>query len=225
MRHIHLGLIPDGNRRWAREHGLAPTEGHRHGAVVMENCLKWCLENEIEEVSVYSLSIENLIKRPQDELREIFRVLAHYFNKLSTDDLVHKYEIKVRVLGRIYKLPDFVVKAANNVMRSTRPYQRHVLNLLVAYGAQDELLRCAQALSRSRIGRVTRKILERSLWVSRPVDLIIRTGGDHRLSNFLLYQSAYAEIFFVDKYWPDFTRDDFEACLEAFERSQRRMGG
>jgi tritrans,polycis-undecaprenyl-diphosphate synthase [geranylgeranyl-diphosphate specific] len=190
----------------------------------MEDCLKWCVEEGIEEVSVYTLSSENLAKRPKEELREIFNVFAEHFKKLSQDEFVHKYEVRVRVLGRAYKLPKFVLEAAHNVAKVTRKHAKHFLNVLIAYGGQDELLKCVQAASRSRAGKVTRKLLERCLWVSRPVDLVIRTGGEHRLSNFLLYQSAYAEIAFVDKFWPDFTREDFDQCLAEYEQSQRRMG-
>jgi len=190
----------------------------------MEECLKWCVEEGIEEVSVYTLSSENLAKRPKEELGKIFNIFSEYFNKLSQDEFVHRYEVRVRVLGRTYKLPKFVLKAAHNVAKATQKHAKHFLNVLVAYGAQDELLKCVQAASRSRVAKVTRKLLERCLWVSRPVDLVIRTGGDHRLSNFLLYQSAYAEIVFVDKFWPDFTRKDFNRCLAEYERSQRRMG-
>ena len=190
----------------------------------MEECLKWCVEEGIEEISVYSLSIENLVKRPEEELKNTFSIIAEYLEKLSREEFVRRHEVKIRVLGRIYKLPDFVLRAAHRVMKATEPHAKHVVNILVAYGGQDELLRCVQAASRSKVGRVTRKLLERFLLVSRPVDLIIRTGGDHRLSNFLLYQSAYAELIFVNKYWPDFTRRDFDRCLVEYEQSQRRVG-
>jgi len=130
----------------------------------------------------------------------------------------------VRVLGHAYRLPKFVLKSAHDVAKATQKHAKHFLNVLVAYGGQDELLRCVRAAGQSRLAKITQKLLERHLWVSRPVDLVIRTGGDHRLSNFLLYQSAYAEIAFVDKFWPDFTREDFDRCLAQYERSQRRMG-
>lgn len=224
MQPIHLGLIPDGNRRWARAHGLEPWQGHEKGAKVMEECLKWCLEEGIQEVSVYALSAENLIKRPEEELRKIFQILAEYLDKLSKDEFVHKHEVRIRVLGRTYKLPDYVLDAVHRVVKATKKHTNHFLNILVAYGGQDELLRCVQMASRSRVGRITKKLLEKFLWVSRPVDLIIRTGGDRRLSNFLPYQSAYAEIIFVDKYWPDFTREDFNRCLAEYRQRQRRMG-
>jgi tritrans,polycis-undecaprenyl-diphosphate synthase [geranylgeranyl-diphosphate specific] len=224
MKPIHLGLIPDGNRRWAQEHGLDAWEGHIRGARVMEECLKWCVEAGIEEVSVYALSSENLAKRPNEELGKIYSIFAEYFKKLSRDEFVHKYEVRVRVLGHTYRLPKFVLSAAHDVAKATHKNTKHFLNILVAYGGQDELLRCIRGASESRFGKITRKLLEKYLWVSRPVDLVIRTGSDHRLSNFLLYQSAYAEIAFVDKYWPDFTREDFDKCLEQYDRSQRRMG-
>jgi tritrans,polycis-undecaprenyl-diphosphate synthase [geranylgeranyl-diphosphate specific] len=224
MRPIHLGLIPDGNRRWAHEHGVDPSEGHIRGAMVMEQCLKWCVEAGIEEVSVYALSSENLAKRPAGELSKIYSIFAEYFKKLSRDEFVRKYEVRVRVLGHTYRLPKFVLSAAHDVAKATHHNTKHILNILVAYGGQDELLRCIRGACEGRIGKITRKLLEKYLWVSHPVDLVIRTGSDHRLSNFLLYQSAYAEIAFVDKYWPDFTKEDFDKCLEQYDRSQRRMG-
>jgi len=224
MEPIHLGLIPDGNRRWARAHGLEPWEGHERGAKVMEECLRWCVDEGIEEISVYALSAENLIKRPEQELKKIFAIFTEYFEKLSQDEFVHRHEVNIRVLGRTYKLPDPVLRAANKVAKVTKSHANHFLNILVAYGGQDELLRCIQKASRSKVGRITKRLLERCLWVSRPVDLVIRTGGDRRLSNFLPYQSAYAEIIFVDKFWPDFTREDFKKCLVEYKRRRRRMG-
>jgi len=225
MREIHLGLIPDGNRRWARLHGLPATEGHRRGAQVMEQFLKWCLEEEIQEVSIYALSTENLQKRSQEELQSIYRLMAENFRKLLNAEDLYRYEVKVNIFGKYYKLPDFVVEAARNLIRATSHHSRHFLNILVAYGAQDELLHCVRSLAESRIARITEKVLLKHLWVKRPFDLVIRTGGDHRLSNFLLYQAAYAELIFVDKYWPDFTKKDFKRCLRQFDQAQRRMGG
>lgn len=223
MKPIHLALIPDGNRRWAREHGLPVEEGHRRGARVMERCLRWCLEEGVEEVSVYALSIENLLKRPQQEIRNLLLILRDYLDRLAEDDAVHRHEVRVRVLGKLYRLPAPVLRAAARVMRATRPYARHALNLLVAYGGRDELVHAFQ-LARRRGGRLTRPRLERFLWVARPVDLVIRTGRERRLSNFLLYQSAYAELAFVDKYWPEFTRADLRRCIRRFEQAQRRLG-
>ncbi len=227
---IHLGLIPDGNRRWARLHGLPPVEGHKRGAQVMEEFLRWCLEEDrIGELSVYGLSTENLQKRSPQELRCLYGLMQDYFRKLLDSEEIYEYEVRVRVFGRYYRLPDSVVRLIRELMSATRHHSKRFVNILVAYGAQDELLHSVRSLAyslmRGRLGRVTEEALRRHLWVGRPLDLVIRTGGDHRLSNFLLYQAAYAELIFVDKYWPDFTREDFQRCLEQFERAQRRMGG
>ena len=225
MRPNHLALIPDGNRRWARKRGLPIVEGHKRGAKVVTRCLRWCLDEGIDQVSIYSLSTENFAKRSKTELRQIFKLLADGMERLSKEERIHRYEVRVNVLGHLYKLPDFLFEAAQKLMKATKPYARRFLNLLVAYGGQDEMLRAIELASKSRVGRLTKRLFNRYLWISTPVDLVIRTGGEHRLSNFLLYQSAYAEIVFVDKYWPDFTRRDFNRCLTEFERSRRRMGG
>jgi tritrans,polycis-undecaprenyl-diphosphate synthase [geranylgeranyl-diphosphate specific] len=230
MNGIHLGLIPDGNRRWARAHGLPPTEGHKRGAQVMEEFLRWCLKDDrIGELSIYGLSTENLQKRSQQELRCLYRLMQEYFRKLLDSKEIYEYEVRVKVLGNYYKLPDSVVRLIRELMDATRRHSKRFLNILVAYGAQDELLHSVRSLARSllagRLARVTEAALRKHLWVGRPLDLVIRTGGDHRLSNFMLYQAAYAELIFVDKYWPDFTYEDFKQCMEKFEGAQRRMGG
>ncbi|MCQ8898270.1 MAG: polyprenyl diphosphate synthase [Hadesarchaea archaeon] len=224
MRPQHLGLIPDGNRRWAREHGLEIWQGHERGVRVLEDFFRWCLEEDIPEVTVYTLSLENLERRSPQELQHLYRLMNSCLRRLEGDRTLHEHEVRVRVVGRLHRLPDFLLAGARRVMEATRHYQRRHLNFLIAYGAQDELLSCVRRLLSSRPARLTRQVLERYLWVRRPLDMVIRTGKEHRLSNFLLYQAAYAELFFVDKYWPDFTREDLRRCLEEFERRQRRMG-
>lgn len=224
MRPQHLGLIPDGNRRWAREHGLEVWQGHERGVRVLEDFLHWCLEEDIPEVTVYTLSLENLERRPAEELRHLYRLMNSCLRRLEGDRTLHEKEVRVRVVGRLNRLPDFLLSGVRKIVEVTRPYSRRYVNFLIAYSAQDELFSALRRLLSSRPARLTREMLERHLWVKRPVDLVIRTGREHRLSNFLLYQAAYAELFFVDKYWPDFTREDLERCLEEFEERQRRMG-
>ncbi len=220
----HLGLIPDGNRRWAREQGLEVWKGHERGVKVLEDFLHWCLEEDIPEVTVYTLSLENLEKRPAEELRRLYGLMNSCLRRLEGDRTLHEEEVRVRVVGRLNRLPGFLLSGVRKIMETTRPYSRRYVNFLIAYSAQDELFSALRRLLSSRPARLTRGMLERYLWVKRPVDLVIRTGREHRLSNFLLYQAAYAELFFVDKYWPDFTREDLKRCLEEFERRQRRMG-
>ncbi len=224
MRPLHLGLIPDGNRRWARERGLEIWRGHEEGVRVLENFLKWCLDEDIPEVTVYTLSLENLEKRSPEELRHLFKLMSSLLKRLENDETLHEREVRVRVIGKTYRLPSHLVNAARRIVGSTRSYSKNFFNFLIAYGGQDELLRCVRCMVKSKPARFTKSVLERYLWVQRPVDLVIRTGKEHRLSNFLPYQSAYAEIIFLDKYWPDFTRKDFDHCLAEFGRRQRRMG-
>ena len=196
----------------------------------MENFLRWCLEDErIEELSIYGLSTENLQKRSREELRGLYGLMREYFKKLLESEEIYEYEVRVRVLGRYYKLPKSVIRLIQQLMDATRQHSKRFVNILVVYGAQDELLHCVRSLARSllsgKLGKITEEALRRHLWIERPLDLVIRTGGDRRLSNFMLYQAAYAELIFVDKYWPDFTREDFVRCLEQFQKAERRMGG
>jgi len=196
----------------------------------MEQFLRWCLEDErIEELSIYGLSIENLQKRSPEELKGLYGLMKEYFKKLLKSEEIYEYEVRVRVLGRYYKLPKSVIRLIQELVDATKQHSKRFVNILIAYGAQDEILHCvrsiAHSLLRGKLGRITEEVLRKNLWIERPLDLVIRTGGDHRLSNFMLYQAAYAELIFVDKYWPDFTRQDFIRCLEMFQQRERRMGG
>jgi undecaprenyl diphosphate synthase len=224
MMPTHLGLIPDGNRRWARERGLETLDGHRRGAEVMRDCLHWCYDAGIEEVSVYTLSMENLIGRPPSELKSLFTLFDEYLKKLSEDEFIHQHQIQVRFPGDTKKLPSKLTKLMNELTSTTIHHSKRFLNFLVAYGGRDEIVRCVQAIRRSKLTKITKQTLQRSLGVQRPVDMVIRTGGERRLSNFMLYQCAYAELYFLDKYWPDFTKEDLLTCLEKYQKTDRRIG-
>lgn len=226
---MHVGLIPDGNRRWAIERGLSPWEGHAKGAEVMENCLKWTIEEGAEEISIYSLSTENLVKRPREELEALFGLYQEYFDKITRDEFIRRNSVRVRVLGRTYLLPEKVRLAVRRAMDATRNHTGAVVNFLMPYSGQNELVRAVQRalLSSSDDSPEAldpQKVLEGFLYVKRPVDLVIRTGGGKRLSNFLLYQTAYAELAVVDKYWPDFTREDLRRVIGEFKHRMRRKG-
>jgi len=223
----HLGIILDGNRRWAKTNGLNPWQGYWAGANKAEEFLDWCLELGIPEVSMYVLSSENFEKRSKKELREIFKVLLEKTQKLMNDEKIPKYEVKVKFCGSFHELPSGLVRAFQKLMRRARNYQKMVLNVLVNYGSQGELRKAIAKAIRSAIGkkiRITPKVIQKNLMVGKPLDLIIRTGGDHRLSNFLLWQAAYAEIYFTDTLWPDFSKREFLNIIEWFNHRQRRFG-
>jgi len=223
----HLGVIIDGNRRWATTRGLQPWEGHRHGAENIEKFLKWCAELKIPQVSIYTLSTENL-NRPKRELDELFKLFKKFLVKWLESDELDKYEIRVKFLGDFRKLPDDVVKLMKRIMKKTLKYDKLVFNFLVAYGSKFELTQAfrkvAEKIVKSGRIRITQKDIEENLLVQSPVDLIIRTGGMSRLSNFLLWQSDYAEIYVTNTLWPDFSKAELIKAIKWFNGIQRNFG-
>ena len=227
---LHLGLIPDGNRRWAKRRGLKPWEGHLRGAEKIEKFIKWCLELGIKKVSIYVLSTENIEKRSKRELKELFNILENYLSRWERgefDEIFKKYEVQVRFFGNYKKLPKSLIKLITSIMKKTAKYQKAVLNFLIGYGGTYEILNAIRKIvkmaKRKRI-RITKKLVKENLWVNDDVDLIIRTGGFSRLSNFLPLQSTYAEIYVTNKLWPDFTKRDLIKALEWFNKRKRKFG-
>ena len=225
----HIGIILDGNRRWAKKHGLSPWEGHREGAKTFEKFINWCLELNIPQISAYVLSTENL-NRPKREVNEILRLLKEYLDKLENEKihLFDKYEVKIRFHGNFKKLPKSLVKIMNRIMRRTEKYDKKILNILIAYGGKYELTKAikniAEKILRSGRIRITKKDIEENLLISGDVDLVIRTGGNYRLSNFLLWQTAYAEIYVTKTLWPDFKKRNLIKAIEWFNNVKRNFG-
>lgn len=208
---------------------MLPWLGHRQGAETVDKFLDWCLELNIPQISLYSLSTENL-NRPKKELEEIFKLYYEYLDKWmkKKGDLLDKYQVKVRFVGDLSKLPPKLVKLMGNIMTKTAKYQKKVLNFLVAYGAQFELLNAMKQVGRQmvKLGKIeiTPKAIEKNLLVSTPVDLVIRTGGYSRLSNFLLWQAAYAEIYVTNTLWPDFSKKELIKAIKWYNRTQKNFG-
>ena len=211
---------------------MKPWEGHRFGIEKLRDVLNWCLEYNIRQVSIWVLSTENL-KRSKEELDAIFRLLWEYMKKWEEEkspfyELVRKYEVQVRFFGDFRKLPPEIVRLMRTIMRKTRKYHKTMLNFLVCYGGKFELTQAVKKLIKKakesgRI-RITEKTIEKHLLIQSNVDLIIRTGGMSRLSNFLLWQSAYSEIYVTETLWPAFTKNEFVKALEWFSSVQRNFG-
>lgn len=216
-------------RRWARAHNIPSWKGHWFGAKKLEKFLRWCLELKIPQVSVYTLSTENL-KRPKRELDELFKIFYFYLDRWENgeSDFLEKYRVRVRFIGDLEKLPKKLVRLMGKVMQRTAKYQKRIINFLIGYGGKFEITQAVRAIVEEciRVGKVkiTEKDIEKKLLVKEPVDLLIRTGGEKRLSNFLLWQSSYAEIIVLNKYWPDFQKKDFLKCLKEYSGRQRRFG-
>jgi len=224
----HVAVILDGNRRWAIEHGLKPWEGHKYGAETFDKFLDWCLELNVPKISAYVLSTENL-NRPRRELVEILRLLKRELDKLENEKApkIDKYEIRVRFCGDFSKLPNSLVKIMRRIMRRTKKYNKKFLNILIAYGGRYELTIAMKNLVKRALKKrikITEKTIEENLLISGDVELVIRTGGMSRLSNFLPWQTTYAEIYVTKILWPDFKRKDLIKAIKWFNKMKRNFG-
>lgn len=224
----HLAVILDGNRRWAKKNKKHLWMGHRKGSKTFEDFLNWALELNIPKVSAWVLSTENL-DRPKRELDEIFKIAIKNAEKwLNDGELFDKYEVKIKFIGDFRRLPPPLVKLMKKLMKRTEKYQKKALNILVAYGGQAELTRVMKKMAKKvlKSGRIqiTKKDIEDNLMIDTPVDLIIRTGGMHRLSNFMLWQTAYAEMYVTKTLWPDFSKKELIKAIKWYNKVQRNFG-
>ncbi len=232
----HVGLILDGNRRYARAIGLPDIlEGHRLGANKLEEVLTWCEELEIRMVSIWILSTENLM-RPPEELAGLLRLIENKLRDTARDPKVHKKRMRIRVIGKLDVLPDSVREAIREAEEATKGYDGFFLNVALGYGGRQEIVdaiqnllrdRAAQGMSLERaIDEITPDSLGKYLYTYDlpDPDLIIRTSGEVRLSGFLLWQSAYSEYYFCDAYWPAFRRIDLLRAIRSYQQRERRFG-
>ncbi len=229
----HIAIILDGNRRWANEKVLNPWLGHEKGADKVEQLLDWCLKLDVKSVTLYTFSTENF-QRSETEILEIMRIAEERFTKLLTDKRIHGDKIRVKVLGRVSMLPDSLKQLILNVEEATANYNQHFLNFAFAYGGRAEIADAAKRIAleaqRGRLdpNKVDEQTFEQYLYTShmpkQDPDLIIRTSGEERLSGFLLWQSAYSELCFLDVYWPDFRAIDLLRAVRTFQKRKRRFG-
>lgn len=223
---IHLAVIPDGNRRWAQKRGRPEWYGHAAGARKLNELAKWCIDHpEIKTVTVYALSTENL-QRDGGELNRLWGIYRNEFRRLVSSPDTRKNKLRVNIIGdsSIWR-PD-VKQAARELMSATRHYTGRVLNIMLAYGSQFEIFNAAKKVMKAGVRRLplVPTLFQKAMMVTQPVDLLIRTGGMHRMSNFLLFQAAYAELYFSDTLWPDFSRAEFERTLNWYKKCQRKFG-
>ncbi|MEM2103863.1 MAG: polyprenyl diphosphate synthase [Candidatus Bathyarchaeia archaeon] len=229
----HIAIILDGNRRWALEKTLAPWLGHKEGAEKVEQLLNWCLKLNVKAITIYAFSIENF-RRPQREVEEIMQIASEKLRKILKDEQIHKSRVCVKVMGRINLLPEELQKLIEQVETSTRDYDSHFLNVAFAYGGRAEIIdaarKIAEKVQNSELNPedVDENLFEKYLYTSHlpkpDPDLIIRTSGEERLSGFLLWQSAYSELCFLDVYWPDFRFIDLLRAVRTFQKRKRRFG-
>lgn len=229
----HVGIILDGNRRWASAKLLPRSLGHAYGADKAEELLEWCHELGIKTLTVYALSTENLT-RDGEEVRELVELIEERLERLLANQRIHSYKVRVKALGKLELLPQRIRELLAKLEEVTREYDGHYLNLAVAYGGRQEIMdgvrKMAEKVSRGELKpyEIDNETLEKHLYTSHlrksEPDLIIRTSGEERLSDFLLWQSAYSELLFLDAYWPDFRKIDLMRAVRIYQKRARRFG-
>lgn len=229
----HIAIILDGNRRWASEKALNPWFGHEKGAERVDQLLGWCLKLGVKSMTLYAFSTENF-RRSKNEVEEIMRIAQEQFRKILTDERIHKNKVHVKVIGRLNLLPKDLQQLIMDVENATQGYDEHFLNLAIAYGGRAEIVDAARKIAdRVHEGElipeeIDEQVFEKYLYTShmskQDPDLIIRTSGEERLSGFLLWQSAYSELCFLDVYWPGFRFIDLLRAVRTFQKRRRRFG-
>ncbi len=229
----HVALILDGNRRWAKRNLNLPKTGHWKGADAVENLLDWCEEFDIKIITLYALSAENL-DRKDAELEYLYELIRTRLEKLLQDPRIHRNKMRVKGMGRIELLPESIKDVLKRLDDATKNYSEHYLNIAVAYGGQDEMVDAIKKISNKvksgklRIDDIDKNEIESNLYTSHlpqsSPDMILRTSGEKRLSGFLLWQSAYSELVFMDIFWPEFRKIDLMRAIRMFQKRNRRQG-
>ena len=222
----HIGFIVDGNRRWAKQRGLPSFQGHYAGYQTVHEVTKACFDAGIQYVSLYIFSTENW-KRDENETGALMKLVL----KIATDDLhiFQENNIRVKIIGSRDRLDAKVLKAVKNVEQQTAENTRGTLVVCFNYGGQQEIADACKKIVQSGIpaDEITPELIEDNLYAPDvpQVDLVVRTSGEQRISNFMLWRVAYSEFLFLEKFWPDMTKDDVAGILEEYSRRSRRFGG
>jgi undecaprenyl diphosphate synthase len=227
MEHIpqHIVLFPDGNRRWAKSKELTSLEGHMQGYKNLLNFSEWCKNRGVKVLTAFGFSTENW-NRPPEEVSYLMKLLERCI--IDNLDKYNKEGTKVRIIGEKNRLPEFLKKAITKTEESTKNNSNLFLNLAISYGGKWDILNAVKKIVEEKIpvDKIDEKLFESYLSTADlPVpDFIIRAGGEKRMSNFLLWQSAYSELYFSPKLWPDFSEQDLDEALEEFDQRHRRFG-
>jgi tritrans,polycis-undecaprenyl-diphosphate synthase [geranylgeranyl-diphosphate specific] len=228
----HVGIILDGNRRYAREHGLElPWFGHRKGAQKVMEVMRILWEAGVKVCTLYAFSAENF-NRPDDEIGEIMEIAKAKFSEVVGNPDVHRHRVRVKAIGRTELLPDDVQHAIDLAEAETAEYSDHVLNVAIGYTGRAEVVDAVRSIAEKiesgelSPDAISENVIEQHLYTNGvpDPDLIIRTSGEERLSGFLLWQSAYSELYFAQIYWPAVRRIDIWRALRSYETRERRYG-
>lgn len=220
----HVGIIMDGNGRWAKQRGKPRSYGHKKGADVIDEVVTACFEKGADAVSLYAFSTENWV-RPKEEVDAIFGLLGILIDKKLAKLI--KNEIKLIISGDISPLPESLRKKCSNAVQKSGKFKGKVLNVALNYGSRAEITRAVNVALGSGRTEITEEDIAAGLYTAGlpDIDLVIRTSGEMRLSNFFLWQCAYAEFYFTDVLWPDFHKEELDKAFEWYSHRKRRFGG
>ncbi len=226
----HIAIIMDGNRRWAKEKGIETKLGHKQGAETLKAIAKYANEIGIEYLTVYAFSTENW-KRTKEEVGALMLLLQKYVEEFLNDTALDN--IKVNVIGDITKLDNGLQKSIEKIMQNSKQNTGLTLNIAFNYGGRDEITKAVKKIATGvkndsiEIDEIDESFIAKFLYTAQQPDpdLLIRTAGEQRISNFLLWQLAYTEFLFIPKYWPDFNSEDLDEAISIFENRNRKFGG
>lgn len=225
----HVAIIMDGNGRWARQQGKDRSFGHKNGVKPLRACIQKCADLGIKYLTVYSFSIENW-KRPKEEVSALMDLLSDSIENES--DMIFDNKIRINIIGDLSKLPADTKEAVDNIMEGTKNHDRLVLNIALSYSSKWEILNATKALAQKvasneiSIDQIDDELFSNHLTTAGmpDPDLMIRSGGETRISNYLMWQLAYAELYFTDVLWPDFDEQNFQKAIEYYSSKERRFG-
>ncbi|MCX8185096.1 MAG: polyprenyl diphosphate synthase [Sulfolobales archaeon] len=231
----HVAIIPDGNRRWARELGLDPNVGHEYGYRKIEEVLRVLWRLGVKVVTVYAMSSENCVKRDPVERSHLFGLIERAIRELESSEEIKEKKVRVKVFGRLDLVPPSLTSKIREIEVKTESYDGGVLNIALCYGGRDEILRAVREIARDSVARkidpsgIDESTFRSYLYTSHlgelgDPDLVIRTSGEVRISNFLLWQIAYSELYFCEVYWPEFRVIDLLRAIRDYQKRERRFG-
>lgn len=227
----HVAVIMDGNRRYARRLGLTEEEGHRLGRNKLQEVLEWCFDLNIKILTVYAFSTENF-KRNEQEVRSLLNLCREELERAIQDSRIHKNQVRINIIGHLDLLPEDLRKSVKQIMDATAHYSRYILNIALAYGGRQEIIDALRQIAQDvqnkklSIEDIDEKTVSSYLYTKDipDPDLILRTSGEERISNFLLWQLAYSELYFSDVYWPAFKKRDFLRAIYTYQQRKRKFG-
>ena len=219
----HCAIILDGNRRWAKRQGLPQLKGHQAGFENIKRLAPYIINKGVKVLSVFAFSTENW-NRPQKEIDYLMSLIERYLNRIEKQ--LDKSDIRLKIIGEKTKLNDYLLSVIDTIESKTKDHQGLTLNIAFNYGSKDEIVNAFKKMANDKV-LFTKENVDKYLYTSesKDVDLLIRTSGEQRISNYLLWQIAYAEIYFTDVYWPDFNINELEKALDSFQNRKRRFGG